>query len=124
MEATAVADDVHQPPGVAEVYVVVAPRQSESAPEMAAGRALTVTMAVPMQPAPVVYVMTVVPVATPVTTPPVMLIAATAGLAELHHPPAGESVSVAPTHMLLMPVMEGDVLTVTISEVPQPVAAT
>lgn len=105
--------------GVPEpVSVVVAPTQTVSVPVMV-GFALTVTVAVCVQPTLFVYVITLVPAATPVTTP-ALLTVATAGLAEIHGltaagVPEPVNVVVAPTQTVNVPVMVGAALTVTVA---------
>lgn len=68
--------------------------------------------------------MVAVPVVAPVTTPDAEPTGAIAVLLLLHAPPVVASVSVivAPTHTLLLPVIAaGEVLTVTVAVVAQPV---
>ena len=48
--AVPVAPDVHEPVGVASVSGVVEPAHTDAVPPIAAGRALTVTVFVAMQP--------------------------------------------------------------------------
>lgn len=49
-EATAGLEELHTPPGTAFVNVVLAPVQTDEAPDMADGVALTVTSFVTMHP--------------------------------------------------------------------------
>ena len=108
----------HVPP-VVGVRVVVEPTQILLPPEiLTTGIALTVTGAVAADTQPVLVLVKVkvaVPAETPVTTP-VLVTVATAGLLLVQVPPlVGESVVVAPTHILVVPVIltNGMALTVT-----------
>ena len=100
------------------VNVVVAPTQTVNVPVIV-GPAVTVTVAVCVQPLLLVYVMTVVPGATPVTTPALSTVA-TAGVAETQGftaagVPDPVKVVVPPTHTFNVPVMVGLGLTVTVA---------
>ena len=108
------------PPATVLVSVTDAPEQTVAGPPIAEGTALTVTMAVVLQP-PAVYTMASVPGATPVTAPP--LTVATTPLL-LHTPPAVAelNVVVAPAHTLIAPVIAaGDAFTVIAFVTVQPV---
>ena len=67
--AIAVLPDVHHPPVVSSLKLVVAPMQTPSFPLIIAGKAFTVTIAVAVQPVPSVYDTNVAPVTIAVTTP-------------------------------------------------------
>jgi hypothetical protein len=106
------------PPEVG-VSAVVEPTQTLAEPVMlTTGIALTVTAEVAAETQPVVLLAKVnvaVPADTPVTTPPLVTLA-TPGLLLTQVPPeVGDNVVVAPTHMLLTPVMltTGNALIVT-----------
>lgn len=105
--------------GVPEpVNGVVAPTQTDNTPVIV-GFALTVTVAVCLQPKLFVYVITLVPAATPVTTPALVTVA-TAGVAETHGftaagVPEPVNVVVDPTQTDNVPVMVGNGLTVTVT---------
>jgi hypothetical protein len=121
--ATAGVALLHVPPAVASVRVVVDPMQTVSVPPIAAGKGLTVTVAVTRQPVGNVYDITDVPAVTPVTTPAPVIVA-TAGVALLHVPPAVASVKVVvdPTQTDNVPPIDaGNGLTVTVAVLKQPV---
>ena len=86
------------------------------------GTALTVIVTVVLQPAAVVYVMTLVPLATPVTSPVEASTVATAMVPLLKVPPVilGVKVVVEPTQTLVVPLIVGRALTVTVVVVLQP----
>jgi len=98
---------LHVPPPVASAKVLVAPLQIVFAPVIAAteGSALTVTVAVVVQPL-TLYVITVVPADTPVTTPEELTVAMPM-LPLVHVPPAVglARVVVEPTHTSGVPVI-------------------
>ena len=117
----------HVPPVLASVSAVVEPEHTVSVPVIVAIPGFTVTTAVLLQPLDIVYVITVVPAATPVTRPEVAPIVAVAGEPLTHEPP-GEPPSTRlvnePTHVLSVPVIGDMGLTVTITFVAQPFAST
>lgn len=78
---------VHVPPVVVEASVVEAPTVVIGKPDMAAGKAFTVTVLMLRQPVPIEYVMFVTPADEPATTPVAGAMAATALLALFHVPP-------------------------------------
>jgi hypothetical protein len=102
------------PPGVL-VSAVVEPTHTEAVPPIVVGPALTVITAVLKQLALIMNVIVVVPALTPVTTPVLISTVALAVLLLLHVPlPELLSAVVAPTHTLVLPVIDPTVeLTVT-----------
>ena len=98
------------------VNVVVAPIQADAVPEMV-GSALIVTVCVAEQPLLSVYVITEVPAATPVTTPPetvaTEVVAEVQGL-EVAAVPDPVNVVVAPIQADALPEMVGSAFTVTV----------
>ena len=123
-EATEALLLLHVPPALASVSVTDEPVQMPLTPLMADGRSLTVTMVVVMQPVGKVYVMIVVPNATPVTTPEPATTVAIVVLSLAHVPPVEASVSdvVAPMQTLAVPVMvAGNGFTVITADVEHPV---
>jgi hypothetical protein len=123
--ATPVFDDVQTPFAVAFASAVVEPAHTSVVPLIAAtcGIAFTVTTVDTDDVHPfalvTVYVIVVVPAATPVTTPVEALIVAVAVLAVDHTPPVVvlESVVVAPSHTDVVPVIAattGKLLIVTV----------
>lgn len=115
-DATPGLPDDHAPEGVASARVVVLPMQTERIPVIAAGTALTVTVAVVVQPALVVYVMIEVPAPMPVTIPDEAPTVATAVVPLTHVPPGDAllSVVVDPAQTDSVPVIAGGAgLTVT-----------
>ena len=112
-----------EPPVAASVSGVVPPEQRVVTPEIvpAVGVVFTVTTCVATalpQTFVTVYEIAVVPVASPVTSPAVPIVA-TAGDAELQDPPGAASVTaaVAPEHSTVLPVIvpaTGKAFTVTI----------
>jgi hypothetical protein len=109
----------HVPP-TEFVRVVVVPTQVVAVPPIAAGSALTVTIAVFLQPVGSVYVIVDVPPATPVTKPDDEPMVATPALLLTHVPPASALLSnvVAVTQAFSVPVMAaGRALTVTVEVV-------
>jgi hypothetical protein len=127
-DAVMVATDgialLHTPPGVVFVRFVVWPWHTIPVPDMAAGNALTVTVAVRIQPASDVPVMIVVPGKLPVTTPVPASIVATAVVLLLQLTPAVAlpKAVVAPWHTCGLPVMAaGNAFTVTPAVAIQPV---
>lgn len=97
---------LHVPPAVASVRLDVEPAHASVVPEIPTGNGLTVIGVVVIQPVPIVYVIVALPVATPVTTPPVLTIAVAISLL-LHAPPAVASVTlvVKPRHTFPLPVI-------------------
>ena len=121
-----VGSDVdHVPPGVASARVMDGPRHALSEPDIAAGFALTVTGLLDTQPVPVnLYVMSVLPDATPVTAPVEEPTVATLALPLIHVPPGSESANVMtlPTHTVDGPVgVAGNGFTVMTEVILQPV---
>jgi len=88
------------------------------------GDAVTVTVAVVLHPALLVYVITLVPAATPVTSPELLTVA-TVGVAETHGvdvaavPEPVSSVE-APMQVVSVPEMVGDALMVTVAVLVHP----
>jgi hypothetical protein len=93
------------PPGVASARLVVARLQIASVPVIAAGCVFTVTVATETH-EPIAYDITEVPAVTPVTTPAADTVA-TAGVVDVHVPPAtpSESDVVEPAHTVSVPVI-------------------
>jgi hypothetical protein len=124
--ATAGVAEVHgfTAAGVPEpVNVVVDPSHTVNVPVMV-GCELTVTVTVLLHPLLLVYVITLVPPLTPVTTPALFTVA-TAGVADVHGftaagVPDPVNVVVAPTQTVKVPVMVGCALTVTVTLLLQP----
>jgi hypothetical protein len=124
--ATPVLEDVHglTAAGVPEpVNVVVDPAQTFNTPVIA-GCALTVTVAVLLHPLLLVYVMIVVPAATPVTTPALVTVA-TPVLEDVHGltaagVPDPVNVVVYPTQTVNVPVIAGCALTVIVTVLEHP----
>jgi hypothetical protein len=96
---------VQVPPEVASESIVVWPTQTDGAPVIAAGEALTVNEAVLMHPAVVVYVIVTTPGATPVTVPLLLPTVAIVPSLLVHVPPrvASVSVRVEPAQTLNVP---------------------
>ena len=132
--ATAVLDDVQTPPAVALVSAVVEPAHTSVVPLIAAttGIGLTVTVVVTdaLHPFVVtVYVIVVLPAATPVTTPVDALTVAVAVLDDVQTPPAvtSDKVVVEPSHTEVVPVIAATVgnaliVTVVVTELTHPFA--
>ena len=78
---------LHTPPPVASASVLVAPVHAYKVPVIAAGDALTVTVARAVQPDAIVYVIVAVPADTPVSAPVAAFMVATPVLLLLHVPP-------------------------------------
>ena len=97
--------------GVPEpVNVVIDPKHTDNVPEIV-GKALTVTVAVILQPLLFVYVITLVPEETPVTTPALFTVA-TEGEADIHGSTAAGvpdpvSIVVDPVHRVNVPEIVG-----------------
>ena len=106
---------VQETPVGAQLKTVAAPVQIFVAPVMADGNGFTVTFNVLKQPFGIVYVITGVPVATPVTIPVPATTVASPELLLVHMPPLVPSVRgmVAPIQTEVVPVIAaGDALTV------------
>jgi hypothetical protein len=103
----------HVPPGVASLKVIVEPAQTLPGPVIAAGCVPTVTVT-DEENDPTVYVTTDVPAATPVTRPPLFIVA-TDGVALLHLPPVVASLNCVDNgaQILVVPVIAAG-LTVTV----------
>ncbi len=102
----------------------VDPAHTSPGPAIAAGDGLTVTIVEVAHPVGKVYVMVVVPTATPDTTPEEVPMVAADVLLLLHAPPAVELVNEkgAPTHALALPVIApGSGLIVTVADAEHPV---
>jgi hypothetical protein len=97
--------------------VIALPIHTFAGPAIVAGVVLTETTAVVMQPLPIVYVIVVVPGATPVTTPVPALTVATDVLLLVHETAVAVALLrfvVEPGHMASVPVIaDGDAFTVT-----------
>lgn len=111
------ADPVlHVPPDGKPLNVVVPPlAHAVKIPVTDVGTAFTVSADTVVQPSVEVYVILVMPAATPVATPDVEPMVAKDGLLLTHVPPVGVLVSdvVAPTHMASVPAIAlGNGLTV------------
>jgi len=122
--ATDVVPLVQVPPVVPSVKVMVVPAQKAAAPDIADGKALTVTVPVALQPLLSVYEMTEVPDDTPVTTPVVPATVATLVVPLVQVPPVVPSVNVIvdPAQNADAPAMvAGEALTVTTVVAVQPV---
>ena len=96
----------HVPPGVALLSVVDVNTHIALDPVIGAGSGFTVTVRVEKHPVPMAYDIVAVPLSTPVTMPLAETIA-TAVLLLVHVPPEGvhESVVLAPTHTVAIPVI-------------------
>lgn len=114
---------VQETPVGAQLSTVVDPVQILVIPVIADGNGLTVTVLVAATPQPVLYVITVIPAPTPVTTPKLLMVA-TLVLPVLHNPPGVVLLKavVKPAHIIAVPVItDGTELTVTGAVVIQPV---
>lgn len=102
---------------------IVWPVHTVEDPEIADGELLMVMVVVVVQPDGVIYVTADVPGATPVTTPVAEPIVAIAGTAEIHVPPVTGLLSdeLAPTHSVVIPVMNDGLLIVSVTTLAQPV---
>jgi hypothetical protein len=133
-ETTPVADPIvaipvlellHVPPAGVLLRVVVCPIQEERLPVGAEGSGLTLMLVVTLHPLGRVYEINAVPLALPVTTPPVAVTSATVVLLLLHTPPAEvlESVTFSATHNATFPpvMAAGRGLTVMLFVLMQPV---
>ena len=126
--ATDASLDAHGvlPAGVPDpVRVTVLPTHTVEVPVIV-GNAFTVTVSVMLQPLSFVYVIVVVPAATPVTTPLLVIVATDASLDAHGVLPAGVPdpvrVTVLPTHTVEVPVIVGNAFTVTVSVMLQPLS--
>ena len=121
IEATVVALLCHVPPAVSELNGVDVPVQTEAVPVIGFTAAFTVTLVFLKQVFAAVYLMVVMPVATPVTIP-TGLTDAPVGLLETHVPPRGvlESVMLLPAQTKVGPVTVGVAPTVTTAVALQP----
>jgi hypothetical protein len=114
------------PPAEASDKVIVAPGHTSVGPETGAGNGFTVSGIIVRQPPPNEYVMVTTPVATPLTSPAVSIIA-TPGLLLLHVPPGVASVNVmVPNTQTLLPVLgpaigNGEEITDIVTVTEQPV---
>ena len=120
--ATPEVEELHVPPPVASVSVVVEPVQTEAVPEIDEGSASTVTVFEAVQPVDNAYTIKAVPAETPVTTPVAEPIVAMPVPVDVHvPPPASDKVVVAPIHKVAVPEIDaGNGLTVTILKALQP----
>jgi hypothetical protein len=103
--ATDVVPLFHVPPGVASLKVVDEFEQMVAEPVMGAGNGLTVTVVDEAQPVLKVYVMTLVPAATPETTPDDMVAIFVDALFQVPPEVASFNVVVEFTHTLVVPVI-------------------
>jgi hypothetical protein len=116
--ATLVGLLLHEPPPVKLVSVVVPPSHTCKVPVIGNGTGFTVATAVLKQPVPSVYVIVVVPLEIPVSTPVVTSIVPTAGVVLAHVPPGVVVVSVVVpfTHTCKEPpILAGNAYTVTVA---------
>ena len=113
---------LHVPPVVTLANVIELFTHTDVTPVIAEGSALTVAIAIVLQPALKAYVIVVVPAATPVARP-VDVMVAIAGLLLLHVPPVDASVSVLPKpiHKLRLPAIADTEPTFTVVVLAQPV---
>ena len=107
---------LHVPPVVISLSAINELTHTEDAPPIAPGNGFIVTGIVVLQPVGSVYVICVIPVIIPLTTPLEEPIVATAGLPESHVPPPPSlSVVVVPGHAWAVPdIADGFVFTVTV----------
>jgi len=110
--------------GVADPSKVIVLVAQTVNPPVIVGFELTVTIAVVVQPFVFSYVISDVPAATPVTTPPLVMVA-TPGVPDIHGVAAlgvavPNNVTLLATHTVNVPVIAGFALTVTIAVVVQP----
>ena len=114
---------LHVPPVAGSLNVIVCPAHTRLLPVIAGGGGLIVTPVVVMQPVPVVYVIATLPVLIPVIIPVALPAVAINGLLLLHIPPVVTSLSVvvAPTHIVVVPVIAaGSAYTVSVLVVLHP----
>ena len=102
---------VHAPPDNVLVNKLLVPRQTFALPDIAEGDVFTVTFRKLLQPAAEVYVMTVVPAATPFIMPDVspMVAVPVAPLVHVPLPVASVRVVLVPVHTLLDPAIAAGV---------------
>jgi len=118
---------LHTPPAVRSDKVIGAPlRDTVDAPDIAAttGKACTVTTAVAIQPLARVYVITVVPAATLVTTPEPEIVATDVVLLDQDMPDvtSDKKVLLPPAHTVSVPLIgAGDGCTAMVADRKQPV---
>jgi hypothetical protein len=116
---------LHVPPLVALPRLVVKPLHTCNVPVIAFGNGFTEIVFTTVQPAPRVYVITLFPAATPVTTPVVEPIVAIDALPLLHVPPVVVLVNEIVEAMHTddgPPIAAGVVFTVTTTVAAHPVA--
>ena len=111
---TAPAPTLHIPPPAPSLSVVVCPAHTCIVPVIAVGAVFTVTVFVAIQPAGEVFVITAVPVSTPVTIPVVTPTVATVVIPLIHVLPLIEllHVLVDPVQIPNAPVITGTAFTV------------
>ena len=97
----------HTPPPAASVNAKVDPAHTGALPVIGVGNAVTVTVAVAVQPVETMYVILLVPEATPLTTPEKVTVATLVLLLVHDTPPEVASVKnvVLPTHTMRVPLM-------------------
>jgi len=102
---------VHVPPAGELASVVVPPEQITIVPDIAPGRALTVTILVTKQPADSMYVIVAVPADIPLTVPLSEPTVATVTLPLVHVPPpvVDDSDVDAPIHTVAVPVIDAGI---------------
>lgn len=108
--------ELHMPPAVGLVSVVVEPWHTAGGPAIGNGSGLTVIVAEVAQPVPTEYEMVTVPAATPVSTPDAEPMVAMPVAPDVHVPPGVALLSeiVLPIHAPGPPVIgAGEELTVT-----------
>ena len=120
--ATLVMPELHVPPAGASVSAVVLPWHTVVLPDIAGGRIFTVTVAVVLHPAVVVYLIVAFPGIPACTVPFAGSIVATLLLLLLHVPPvvASLKIVVMPAHNILLPVIGIIGFTVTVVVTKQP----
>ena len=124
--AVAVVPELHIPPVVRSLSIVVEPAHTKAGPLIAAGLGFTVSTRVVAHPVGKEQLITTVPAETPDTIPVAEPIVAMPGSPELHSPTAGtaDKTVVVPTHRLESPIIPpGRGLTVTIAVVAHPVGS-
>lgn len=115
---------VHVPPVTPSLSVVARPMHTCVTPVIAVGTVFTVTVAVALQPAAIVYVIPAVPAVMPLTTPVVDPTLAMVVAPLVHVPPVVMllSVVVCPAHKVILPVIAaGIALTLIVLNTAQPV---
>ena len=124
--ATEVFELDQVPPEVVDESVVVVPTHATAVPDIAAGKGLTVSVVVRLQPVLIVYVIIEVPVDSAVARPDEEPIVATEAVPLAHVPPAGvlDNDVALPSQTVKEPVIEvGNGLTVIVIVVRQPVGS-